>query len=140
MPCSVWAHERDAGVQKTVCVILRQPPYGSLNAAETIRHLAGALANGFSAVGLLIDDGVYLARAGHRATEGWLDLSGSIADLLARPTSRPDQEVGRAVVAVHGPSLRLRGLAETDLAPGCRVVDDAEAAILIGQAQATLVY
>jgi hypothetical protein len=37
-----------------------------------------------------------------------------------------------AVVCVHRPSLRARGLSESDLVPGCRVVDEAEAAAVLG--------
>ncbi len=140
MPCSIWAHESGDAVPKTMCVILRQSPYGRLDAAEAIRHLSGALANGLSPVGLLVDDGVYLAKTGQRVSGGWINLSTSLADLLSKIGGSADEEITRAVVAVHEPSLRLRGLVETDLAPGCRVVDDAEAAILVGQAHATLVY
>jgi sulfur relay (sulfurtransferase) DsrF/TusC family protein len=127
-------------VSKTMCVIVRQPPYGHLAAAEAVRHLAGAAAHGFSPVGLLVDDGVHLAKAGRRATAGWINLGAALADLLSETAARSDREAARATVAVHGPSMRLRGLDETDLAPGCRVVDDAEAAALAGQADATLVY
>lgn len=125
---------------KTMCVVLRQAPYGRLDAAEAIRHLSGALAHGVTPVGLLVDDGVYLAKVGQRVSGGWMNLSTALADLLANIAGSTDEELRRAIVAVHEPSLRLRGLVETELVSGCRVVDDAEAAVLIGHAHATLVY
>ncbi len=125
---------------KTLCVILRKPPYGSLDAAEAVRHLGGALGNGLRPVGLLVDDGVYLAKAGQQAAGGWTDLSAALADLLAQTGTDSDGGGRRAAVYVHGPSLRARGLGETDLVPGCHVVDEAEAAALLGRADATLVY
>jgi sulfur relay (sulfurtransferase) DsrF/TusC family protein len=127
-------------VPKTVCVLLRQPPYGSLVAAEAVRHLSGALANGQRAVGLLVDDGVYLARPGQQAAGGWLDLSRALANLLALEATDDSGEARRAVVLVHEPSLRERGLEKTELVPGCRVVDESEMAAVLGQADATLVY
>ncbi len=125
---------------KTVCVILRKPPYGSLDAAEAVRHLGGALSNGLCPVGLLVDDGVYLARAGQQAVGGWTNLGAALEDLLAKTVADPDGGERRAAVYVHGPSLRARGLGEADLVPGCRVVDETEAAIVVGRADATLVY
>jgi sulfur relay (sulfurtransferase) DsrF/TusC family protein len=127
-------------VPKTVCVLVRKPPYGSLDAAEAVRHLGGALTNGLCPVGLLMDDGVYLARAGQQATGGWMDLSRALGNLLAQSATDADGSERRAAVYVHGPSMRSRGLGEADLVPGCRVVDDAGAATLLGQADATLVY
>lgn len=125
---------------KTLCVLLRQAPYGSLDAAEGIRHLGGALTNGLCPVGLLIDDGVYLAQVGHQAAGGWTDLGAALRDLLAQTATGAGGEICRAAVYVHGPSLRARGLGEHDLIPGCRVVDEAEAAAVVGRAAATLVY
>lgn len=125
---------------KTVCVLLRRPPCGSLVAAEAVRHLSGALSNGQLPVGLLMDDGIYLARAGQQAAGGWLDLSRALSDLLAQSATDESGEMRRAAVYVHGPSLRARGLSQGDLVPGCRVVDESEAAAVLRQADATLVY
>lgn len=125
---------------KRVCVIVRRPPYGGLGAAEAVRHLTGALANGLAPIGLLIDDGVYLARVGHQPTGGWLDLAAALSALLERAPATPHGAAQQVTIAVHGPSLRARGLHAEALVPGCRVVDDDEAAALIGQADATLVY
>ncbi len=126
---------------KTICVILRKGPYGSLDAAEVVRHLGGALSNGHCPVGLLVDDGVYLARAGQQAAgTGWTDLATALTDLLGQTAADPEGGARRAAVHVHGPSLRARGLRTNDLVSGCQVVDDAETAALVGQADATLVY
>lgn len=125
---------------KTLCIVLRKAPYGSLDAAEAVRHLGGALSNGLCPVGLLVDDGVYLARAGQQGAGGWTNLGAALEDLLAQTATDPDGGERSAAVYVHGPSLRVRGLSEADLVPGCRVVDETEAAVVVGRADATLVY
>lgn len=125
---------------KTLCVILRRPPYGRLAAGEAVRHLARALASGLWPVGLLLDDGVYLAKAGQRAAGGWTDLSAALSDVLAQAIAEPDGAVRRVELCVHAPSLHGRGLDLSDLVAGCTLVDDAGAAAVVARANATLVY
>lgn len=125
---------------KTLCVVLRKPPYGRLDAAEAIRHLSGALTNGLDPVGLLLDDGVYLARAASPPVTAWTDLSRALGEVLAQTATTPDGGTRRVTIAVHGPSLRERGIRADDLTAGCTVVDDVEAAAVVARAHATLIF
>lgn len=121
-------------------MLLRQAPYGNIAAAEAIRHLSGALANGYRPVGLLLGDGVYLAKAGQQTSDGWINLAESLCELIAKSAPAPGGEASHVAIAVHGPSLGSRNLRAADLVRGCRVVDDEEAATLVGESDALLVY
>lgn len=122
---------------KQLLIVLRHAPYGRLDAAEAVRHLNGAVANGLEATLLLVDDGVYLARAGQVAAPGWTELSAALEQAL-RAAARSGPPAAR--VFALAAALEARGLAETQLVPGCRVVDEGAAAELLGDADATLVY
>jgi len=112
-------------VQQSICVLISQAPYGTVHAAEAVRHVNGALSQGFSAVALLVDDGVWLARSGQDAAQsGFTSLSQALADSLQK-----------ARVVVHGPSLAERGLTPADLLPGVTLATDAELADIMTDAQ-----
>lgn len=117
-------------MQPSVCVLISQAPYGTVHGAEGVRHVNGALTEGFAAVALLIDDGVWLARKGQSAGEtGFTSLSDAITAAL--------QKAGGPVprVAVHSPSLHERGLSPEELIPGVELVDDAGVAEIITTTQ-----
>lgn len=69
---------------KRFLIVLRHAPYGRLDAAEAVRHLSGASANGFEAALLLLDDGVYLAKSGQVAAPGWTELAAALVEGPAR--------------------------------------------------------
>lgn len=120
-------------MQPTICVLIAQAPYGTVAAAEAVRHVNGALAEGFAVVAALAGDGVWLARAGQQADQGgFLSLSDALAAALGQATGP-----GLRVV-VHGPSLGERGLAAADLIPGVEQVDDTGLAAVITASQALL--
>ena len=125
-------------MRKQFLIVLRHAPYGRLDAAEAVRHLNGALSNGLDARLLLLDDGVYLARAGQEPAPGWTGLSSALEQTLAagvRDAERPDR-----IVVAHQPSLATRGLSSDDLITGCEIADDEAAARLLATADATLIY
>jgi len=100
-------------VRKRFLIILRHAPYGQLAAAEVVRHLNGAVANGLDAAALLLDDGVYLARAGQQAMEGWTELSAALAQSLAAAEASADGS--QPAVYVHAAALSDRGLRACEL-------------------------
>lgn len=124
---------------KRFLVILRHAPYGRLDAAEAVRHLSGASTNGFEASLLLLDDGVYLARAGQVAAPGWTELAAALTEALRSREAAVGPRRGVAVFA-HATAMQTRGLAEADLVPGCQLADDGAAAELLAAADAALVY
>ncbi len=117
-------------MQRSICILVSQPPYGNVAAAEAVRHISGALAEGFAVVAALVDDGVWLSRAGHRAGHsGFTPLSGALHAVL-HPVSSPAPRV-----VVHRPSLDQRELSPTDLVSGVELVDDAGLAETIASAR-----
>lgn len=123
-------------MDKRCLIVLRHAPYGRIDAAEAVRHLNGAAANGFQASLLLLEDGVYLAKAGQVVAPGWTDLAAALAHAL-RDSAGPTH---RVEVYVHDSALQTRGLTGDELVPGCVIADDATAAGLLAAAYATLIY
>ncbi|BDG60547.1 DsrE family protein [Caldinitratiruptor microaerophilus] len=117
-------------MQPSICVWISRAPYGSALAAEGVRHLNGALANGFSATAVLVDDGVWLARRGQEVRDsGFVALAEALRQSL-HPAAGPAPRV-----LVHGPSLAGRGLTPDDLVEGVEVVDDRRLAAAVAEAR-----
>ena len=51
----------------SICMIIREAPYGTIQAAEAARHINGAIAGGLKTTVVLIEDGVYLAKEDQQA-------------------------------------------------------------------------
>lgn len=117
-------------MKPSICVMVTQAPYGTIHAAEAVRHVNGALSNGFEAIAALVDDGVWLARREQSVGgTGFTSLSGAISDSLGKA----DGPVPR--ILVHGPSLAARGLSPADLLGGAEIVDDAGLTAAVAQTQ-----
>ncbi|MFZ5814101.1 MAG: DsrE family protein [Bacillota bacterium] len=113
-------------MKPSICVMITQAPYGTVHAAEAVRHVNGALTNGFEAVAALVDDGVWLALRGQEAGgTGFTNLGAAQAEALANPAG----PVPRLVA--HGPSLQMRGLSPADLIEGVEIVDDGGLAAVV---------
>jgi len=67
-----------------LCFVIRRTPYGTVAAAEGVRHLIGAAQRGLSACAVLVDDGVYLGKQGHDpGGTGWTGLSGPLGQVVS---------------------------------------------------------
>lgn len=107
---------------KSVCILVRRAPYGMIHAAEAVRHINGAVANGFDTTAVFIADGVYVLKTKQKEAEtGFTNLGNALADALAKPEPR-------AHILVHRFSAGMRGLSEEDILPGVKWIDDAELA------------
>ncbi len=117
-------------MQRSLCILVSRAPYGTVAAAEAVRHINGALTEGYTVVVALVDDGVWLGRSGQQAGEhGFTSLSEALRASL-HPASGPAPRV-----VVHRPSLEQRGLSPDGLVPGLDTVDDAGLAGVITSAQ-----
>jgi len=116
----------------SLCILVRRPPYGTIHAAEALRHAGGALGEGLDVAVALVDDGVYLARDGQNVGDtGYTGLSPVLFKLLAKG----------ARVHVHAPSAQARGLlADEHFVPAIELVDDAGLAGLLAEASTVMVY
>jgi tRNA 2-thiouridine synthesizing protein D len=121
-----------------LCIAIRSAPYGTLSAAEGVRHLLGMTDAGLTAWAVLMDDGVYVAKRGQDPRDsGWTNLSGALQQALGR---RPAGPSGPVRVYVHGPSAQIRALDPSDLIPGVELVDDSQLATLLASSDALLVF
>ena len=100
----------------SLCILVHRPPYGGIQAAEAVRHLNGAATQGLEATAILLEDGMYVARAGQDAvllpTQRLID-GGSLFDGV----------VGQGVrFLVLEDDLRLRGFGKDDLRQSAQLV------------------
>ncbi len=113
---------------ETITIISRRPPYGSINAAEAVRHALGA-GDDFKAILVLIDSGVYLAVMGQdMGSTGFSNLEealGLVEDLE---------------ISVDRSSLESRGLGEKDLIDGVKVIDSDVIIDIIKKSHSTIIF
>ena len=70
---------------KDILIVIRHGPYGGFQAAEGLRHANGSMSLRFRPVVVLVDDGVYLAKAGQNPGQTpWLALGGTLEEIIAR--------------------------------------------------------
>ncbi len=118
-----------------LCILVHRPPYGGIHAAEAVRHLNGATAQGLEATAILMGDGVYLARAGQDpGATGWTALSPVLEDALRRAGT------GSPRLLVDRESLHARGIPAESLIPGSTVVDEQAIADALSRAHRVMVY
>jgi sulfur relay (sulfurtransferase) DsrF/TusC family protein len=109
-------------MMKDILIVIRRGPYGGFQAAEGIRHANGAVAMGFRPIVILIDDGVYLAKADQNPGQSqWLSLSGTLEELIARGLY--ENKDTPAEFYVEKESLLKRGLAVEDLVDDLELID-----------------
>jgi sulfur relay (sulfurtransferase) DsrF/TusC family protein len=114
-----------------ICIILRRPPYGTVDASEAVRHLLGALTEGMSAQLILVDGGVAAARRGQNAGEtGYLSMESGISDCI---------DMG-AEVYVDGKSMEDAWFKAGDLVEGVRISSSAEIAEILRTSDTTMIF
>jgi len=90
-----------------ISIILRRPPYGSVDAAEAIRHALGGLTNDMTVNLVLVDGGVNTARVKQEtagtsylsAEEGIIDCLGMGAAVYAEASSLAAEHISDAELA-----------------------------------------
>jgi sulfur relay (sulfurtransferase) DsrF/TusC family protein len=122
-------------------IVVRRAPFGTINAAEAVRHAAGGLTFGVATTLVLLDDGVYVARDGQDGERiGFTSLSRPLAQCAQQEGTAADGRPIRGRVLVHGPSLAERGLSPELLVAGAEVMDDAGLAWALAEFDAVLTY
>lgn len=119
---------------KSVCMVIRHAPYGVIQAAEAIRHINGAVANGFATSAVFTDDGVYVLKTGQVSEETPFT---NLGDALRTALNKPEP---RAALYVHQSSAEKRGLTEVDLLPGVQWINDHELASLLTESANVMLF
>ena len=126
---------------KSLGIVVRRPPYGTINAGEALRHAAGGLGFGVATTLILLEDGVHVAKRGQDAGRlGFTSLAEPLAQYARQEGRASDGTVLRGRVVAHEPALVARGLGRDGLVAGVEVVDDAGLARLLGECDALLTY
>ena len=114
-----------------ICIILRRPPYGTVDASEAVRHALGGVTQDMSVKLILVDGGVNIARKGQNteATE-YLNMESGIIDCL---------DMGAEVIADHL-SLIEHDLKKGDIVEGVKVASADDIAEVLKQADSTLIF
>jgi tRNA 2-thiouridine synthesizing protein D len=114
-----------------ISIILRRPPYGTVDASEAVRHLLGALTEGFSAKLILVDGGVTVARKGQNTAQTeYISMESGISDCI---------DMGAEVYADAG-SMEEAGLDAADLVEGVRISGNAEIADILRDSYTTMIF
>ncbi len=126
-------------MKKDVLIVVRRGPYGSFQAPEGLRHANGAISMGFRPVFVLIDDGVYLAKADQDPGDSeWLPLGEVLEELVARGLYEIKESP--AEFYVEKESLAKRGLDEDALVEDLEIIDHAKVSELLASHSLQLIF
>ena len=115
----------------SISIILRRPPYGTVDASEAIRHALGGATDEIEVKLLLVDGGVQAARKGQDVSQTkYLNAGEGIQDCL---------DMGVAVYADET-SLKREQIGNDSLIEGVTIASGTEIAALIGKTDTTLVF
>jgi len=93
----------------------------------------------FRPVVVLVDDGVYLAKAGQNPGQTpWLALGGTLEEIIARGIY--EKKDAPAEFYVEGESLRKRGLTPEELVEDLEVIDHRKVTELMAEKGLSLIF
>ena len=116
-------------------MIIRRAPYGTIHAAEAVRHINGALSNGLETVVILIEDGVHLARKNQRADAvGWTSLSNAIVQVIKGKNGH------LLKLYLHDESARSRGLTPAMFIERVTMASEEEIAGMVAEAPGIMIF
>jgi sulfur relay (sulfurtransferase) DsrF/TusC family protein len=126
-------------MSKDVLIVIRHGPYGGFQAAEGLRHANGAMSLGFRPIVVLVDDGVYLAKADQDPGQSnWLALSGTLEEIVARGLY--EKKDAPAEFYVENESLSKRGLDPEELVENMELVDHQKVSSLMAARGLQLIF
>jgi sulfur relay (sulfurtransferase) DsrF/TusC family protein len=115
----------------SISIILRRPPYGTVDASEALRHALGGVTDDMEVKLLLLGGGVNAARKGQDASQTeYLNAGEGIQDCI---------DMGVAVYADDA-SLKREQIGKEGLIEGVTVASSAEIAALIAKADTTMIF
>ena len=116
---------------KSISIILRRPPYGSVEAAEAIRHALGGKTEDMDVNLILLDNGVHVARKGQ-------DISGT-SYLCAEDGIRDCIDMGVSVYADNLSMINAH-LRADDMVEGVIFSEGSEIADVISDSEITMIF
>ncbi|MCX7913842.1 MAG: DsrE family protein [Thermodesulfovibrionales bacterium] len=115
----------------TLSIILRKPPYGSVEASEAVRHALGGITEDMSVNLLLIDGGVNAARKGQDIVgTDYLNIEEGLKDCI---------ELGVKVYIEKG-SLKVEDLELSRLISGVNIITNSELSEILANSDVTMIF
>ncbi len=115
----------------SISIILRRPPYGTVDAPEAIRHALGGIIEDMSVKLILVDGGVAAARKGQDISNTeYSSIEDGIKDCINMGID----------VYVEKASLRQRHMEADDLVEGVIIANGSEIAELIKGSDTTMIF
>lgn len=115
----------------SISIILRRPPYGTVDASEALRHALGGVTEDMEVKLLLMGGGVHAARKGQDASRTeYLNAGEGIQDCI---------DMGVAVYADDA-SMKRERIGKNDLVEGVATASGAEIAALIAKTDVTMIF
>ena len=115
----------------SISIILRRPPYGTVDASEALRHALGGVTDDMEVKLLLVGGGVHAARKGQDASQTeYLNAGEGIQDCM---------DMGVAVY-VDEESLKKEQVDNDLLIEGVKISNGADIADIIGKTDTTMIF
>ena len=115
----------------SISIILRRPPYGTVDASEALRHALGGVTDDMEVKLLLVGGGVHAARRGQDASQTeYLNAGEGIQDCM---------DMGVAVYADEA-SLKSEQIGNDCIIEGVTITNSSEIANIIGKTDTTIVF
>lgn len=120
---------------ESICIIVRKAPYGVIQAGEALRHISGAVVHKLKTTAVLLDDGVYLAKANQAGENtGWPSLADGLKELLEVSKGNPPK------IFIHAESMKNRGLHMTDMIKGAEEITDDQLAQILSDTKTVMIF
>jgi len=115
----------------SISIILRKPPYGTVDASEALRHALGGVTEDMEVKLLLVNGGVHTARKGQDASQTeYLNAGEGIQDCI---------DMGVTVYADEA-SLKREQVGNDCLIEGVTISSSVEIADIIGNTDTTMIF
>jgi len=124
---------------KDILIVIRRGPYGGFQAAEGLRHANGAISLGFRPIMVLVDDGVYLAKADQNPGQSpWFSLGGTLEEIIARGLY--EKKDAAAEFYVEKESLAARGVDPEEVVEDLQLIDHRQISELLAANRLQLIF
>lgn len=115
----------------SISIILRRPPYGSVDAPEAIRHALGGITEDMSVKLILVDGGVNAAKKGQDTSNTeYSSIESGIKDCI---------DMGVDVYA-DKTSIKDKHLEKDDIIDGVIIANSSEIAEIINESDTTMIF
>ncbi len=114
-----------------ISIILRKPPYGSIEAPEAVRHALGAVTQNLEARLILLDGGIQAARKNQDISDtAYLSVENGIRDCI---------DMG-AEVYTDETSMEQECVSVADIVEGVAVKSAAEIAKIVADSDTVMIF